>query len=407
MIIHTKNKKKTWKKHGRRGVNRYYRSILGITNDGLPVVSVSCYNKDKFGYKGWVMKSTYRALGLILLIGIIGLLTGCNSGTIAMIDATPLTGVVPLVVAYDGTGSTSPSGISTYTWNFGTDAPPVHAETGTYTYEHAGTYTLKLTVRGADGLTTSKSVTVRVDPAVWITDANLNTVYKLDMQGNEIDSFVLPFSEPHGITVGEVGGKMWLFVACKNGGNQRILRVDPVTGNVIQNYSAPAQSPLHLTYQADGKKQLWHVDGLSRKLYRLNPPDMQVYDAYGQSYFKATSPQVGNLPFLWEPQGLDWTPAPNASGYLWYFEGKNRLLYKIKITPVYDIQSGIQLKVVGDPVNIRIFSASAIDMYDGKLWLIDVNTHAIVQVDPQSGVPTGEKITGFPGAAPAGLEIQH
>lgn len=354
------------------------------------------------------MRSVYLVLGLILLIGILGILGGCAPGTIAVIQATPLVGVVPLTVSFDGTGSSAPSEISTYSWSFGTSDPNVYVDKGTYTYERAGTYTLTLAVRGADGSTASTSVTVTVNPAVWITDSKLNTVYKLDMQGNEIDSFTLPFTEPHGITVGEVSGKTWLLVACKNGGNQRILRIDPATGNVAQNYSAPAQSPLNLTYQANGQKQLWYVDGLSRKLYRLNPPDMQVYDAYGQSYFKATSSQVGDLPFLWEPQGLDWTPEANASGYLWYFEGQNRKLYKIKIIPAYDnIGSNTQLQIVGDPVNVPIFSASAIDMYDGMLWVIDVDTHAIIQVDPATGVLTGRKITGFPGAAPAGLEIQH
>ena len=353
------------------------------------------------------MRLIYRTLGLMLLVGILGALGGCGPGTVAVIDATPLVGVVPLTIAFDGTGSTSAGDISTYSWSFGTSAPDVHEETGTYTYEHAGTYTLTLTVRGSDGSTASKTVTVRVDPAMWITDANLNTVYKLDMQGTQIDSFLLPFTEPRGITVGEVSGKMWLFVACYNGGNQRILRIDPATGNVVQNYSAPAQSPLNLTYQADMRKQLWHVDGLSRKLYRLNPPDMQVYDAYGQSYFKATSPQVADLPFLWEPQGLDWTPETNAAGHLWYLEGQNRMLYKIKIIPGYDIMSNTQLQIVGDPVNVPIFSASAIDMYDGMLWVIDVNTHAIIEVDPANGVLTGAKISGFPGALPSGLEIQH
>jgi len=344
---------------------------------------------------------------LVILVGIF--IGGClpGGGPQAIIEATPLSGVVPLVIHFDGAGSTGPDGISTYTWNFGTDDPVSYEASGTYTYAHAGTFSLVLTVRAADGSTDQETVTVEVEPAVWITDENLNRIYKLDMQGTELDSFLLPFTEPRGITVAEVGGESWLFIACYNGGNQRIVRIDPITGNVSQNYSAPAQSPLQLTYGATGQKQIWHVDGLSRKIYRLNPPDLQVYDSYGQSYFKATSPQIGSLPFLWKPQGLDWTPETNAAGHLWYFEGENRLLYKIKIIPGYDIMSNTQLQIVGDPVNIPIFSASAIDIYDGMLWVIDVNTHAIIEVDPTTGIVTGSKITGFPGAAPAGLEIQH
>jgi hypothetical protein len=82
------------------------------------------------------------------------------------------------------------------------------------------------------------------------------------------------------------------------------------------------------------------------------------------------------------------------------------MLYKIKIIPGYDIMSDTQLEIVKNPVNIPIFSASAIDMYEGKLWVIDVDTHSIIEVDPDTGVLTGNIITGFPGAAPAGLEIQ-
>jgi PKD repeat protein len=354
------------------------------------------------------MRSIGRLLGLMVLLGILAAVGGCGPGTVAVIDATGLEGVVPLTVSFDGSGSSSPSGIGTYTWSFGTSDPNVYTQQGEYTYEHAGTYTLTLRVRGEDGSTDTTSVTVTVDPAVWITDANLDTVYKLDLEGNSIDSFLLPFSEPRGITVGEVAGKMWLFVACYNGGNQRILRIDPATGNVTQNYSAPAQSPLNLTYQAQQRKQIWHVDGLNRKLYRLNPPDLKVYDSYGDSYFKATSGEyVGNLPFLWTPQGLDWTPEANTSGHLWYLEGQNRMLYKIKIIPGYDIMSDTQLEIVSNPINIPIFSASAIDMYEGKLWVIDVDSHSIIEVDPETGVLTGNKITGFPGASPAGLEIQH
>lgn len=348
-----------------------------------------------------------------ITVSLIGVLVGgCflfPSGTKAVIEVTPLSGVIPLTVDFDGGSSTGPGGISMYTWDFGTEDPAFYEAGGTYTYEYAGTFTLTLTVRAEDGSTDTETVTITVEPVVWITDENLGRIYKLDMQGNEIASFGLQFTEPRGITVAEADGRSWLFVACFNGGNQCILRIDPITGNVSQNYSAPAQSPLSLTYGATGQKQLWHVDGLSRKIYRLNPSNAQVYDYYGQAYFKATSPQVSDVPFLWTPQGLDWTPETNAAGHLWYLEGENRLLYKIKIIPGYDIMSNTQLQIVGNPLQVSttVFPVSAIDFYDGYLWVVDVNNHRIVQIDPATGMPTGTEITGFPGASPAGLEIQQ
>ena len=352
-----------------------------------------------------------RVAILVTLLLISGVLVGgCflfPSGPKAVIEVTPSSGVIPLTVDFDGGSSTGPGGISTYTWDFGTEALAFYEASGTYTYEHAGTFTLSLTIRAQDGSTDTETVTIQVDPAVWITDENLGRIYKLDMQGNEIVSFGLQFTEPRGITVAEADGRSWLFVACFNGGNQCILRIDPVSGNVSQEYDPPAQQPRNLTYGATGQKQLWHVDGLSRKIYRLNPSNAQVYDFYGQAYFKATSPQVSNVPFLWTPQGLDWTPETNAAGHLWYLEGENQLLYKIKIIPGYDIMSNTQLQIVGDSVSIPIFSAAAIDFYDGYLWVVDANNHRIVQIDPATGMPTGNKITGFPGASPAGLEIQQ
>jgi len=116
------------------------------------------------------MRSIHRVLGLLLLMVVLAAVAGCKMNTQAVIDATPLVGVVPLTVAFDGSNSSSSGGISTYSWDFGTDAPIVHGESGTYTYQHAGTYRLRLTVRGEDGSTSTSSVTVTVKPAVWITD---------------------------------------------------------------------------------------------------------------------------------------------------------------------------------------------------------------------------------------------
>jgi hypothetical protein len=114
------------------------------------------------------------------------------------------------------------------------------------------------------------------------------------------------------------------------------------------------------------------------------------------------------VPFLWTPQGLDWVAVPNAPGFLWYLEGETHVVWKIRIIPGYDLMANTQLQVDGQGVELPagIFPVAAIDYYDGKLWAVDVDRHRIVEIDPVTGVLTGREISGFPGAAPAGLEIQ-
>lgn len=346
-----------------------------------------------------------------LLFGVLAaILGGCAffSRTQAVISLDVTSGVVPLTIAFDGTASTGADGISTYHWGFGTEDESTEA-TGTYTYQQAGTFTITLMVRSRDGKTDTATATIVVEPAIWISDENLDRVYKLDMDGNTIDSFDLPAKEPRGVAIAEVGGKTVLAVACANEGFQRILYIDPTDGALLEELTAPGQSPRQLTYGAVGQKQVWHIDGLTRKLFRLNPPDGQVYEAYGQSYFKATSPEVRDVPFLWTPQGLDWTPLANTLGRLWYLEGETHLFYEIEMIAGYDIMSNTQLQIAGDPVEItdEVFPVTAIDLYDGYLWAIDVDRHRIVQIDPATGTLTGTQFSGFPGSAPSGLEIQH
>ena len=354
---------------------------------------------------------TGLVLGSLLLgTALLAALSGCalfsRAEAVIVVDAT--TGTVPFTISFDGTASTGADGISTYHWAFGTDDEASGA-TGTYTYQQAGTFILTLMVRDHGGKTDTATITIIVDPAIWITDENLDRVYRLDMSGGTIAFFDLPAKEPRGVTIAEVDGQTLLVVACANEGFQRLLYLDPVTGEVEQDLTAPAQSPRQITYGAVGQKQLWHVDGLSRKLFRLNRASAQVYEAFGQSYFKATSPEVRDVPFLWTPAGLDWTPAPPSLGRLWYLEGETHLFYEIEMIAGYDIMSNTQLRIAGDPVEItaEIFPVTAVDLYDGYLWAIDVDRHRIVQIDPETGALTGTQITGFPGSAPAGLEIQQ
>ena len=355
-----------------------------------------------------------KRLGVValLLLGVLLTVTlaGCSlfgPGTRAVIRLDRTSGVVPLTIAFDGTDSTGTDGISTYHWTFGT-GDESYEPSGTYTYQSAGTYTLSLTVRAEDGKSVTETSSIVVQPAMWVTDGNLDQVYRLSLDGSLLDTFTLPAKEPRGVAIAIVNGQTTLVVACANEGFQKIVYLDPATGELRQMKDAPAQSPQEITYGATGQKMLWLVDGQSRMIYRMNPDSAQVFDAFGQSYFKATSLQVRDVPFLRTPEGLDWVAVENAPGVLYYLEGDTHVLWRIKIIPGYDLMSNTQLEVEGTGTELPsgIFPVSAIDIYDGKLWAIDVDRHRIVQIDLATGTLTGTEITGFPGAAPAGLEIQ-
>jgi PKD repeat protein len=91
---------------------------------------------------------------------------GSNRPPAAAASASPTSGVAPLAVSFDGTGSSDPDGsIASYAWSFGDGASATGA-TATHTYASPGSYTAALTVtddRGATGSTTV-SITATSDP---------------------------------------------------------------------------------------------------------------------------------------------------------------------------------------------------------------------------------------------------
>jgi PKD repeat protein len=83
-----------------------------------------------------------------------------NVAPTANFTAAPTSGKTPLVVSFDGTGSTDVDGtISTYAWTFG-DGGTSSSETPTHTYTTAGTFSAKLTVTDNQGATGTKTVTI-------------------------------------------------------------------------------------------------------------------------------------------------------------------------------------------------------------------------------------------------------
>jgi PKD repeat protein len=82
----------------------------------------------------------------------------------ASLTANPSSGLAPLAVSVDGSGSSDPDGsIASYAWNFG-DGGTAMGATATHNYGSAGSYTATLTVTDDDGDTAQAQGTITVTP---------------------------------------------------------------------------------------------------------------------------------------------------------------------------------------------------------------------------------------------------
>src|SRR5262249_9916042 len=118
-----------------------------------------------------------------------------NMPPTAVVKATPLSGIAPLAVSFDGTGSSDPDGsIASYMWFFG-DGMSGTGATVTHTYVAIGTYIAQLTVTDNRGAASTLSVTIAAttDPNVINPPTNLTasvtgqtvTLHWVDQATNE------------------------------------------------------------------------------------------------------------------------------------------------------------------------------------------------------------------------------
>ncbi|HNJ78162.1 MAG TPA: PKD domain-containing protein [Marmoricola sp.] len=106
------------------------------------------------------------------LFAVLGLVVGGCSTTpgglppVAVISASPVSGVAPLAVGFDSVGSSDPDGsIASYAWEFG-DGGTASGAAVSHVYATAGNYTAKLTVTDDSGLTGSVTQVIEVSVPV-------------------------------------------------------------------------------------------------------------------------------------------------------------------------------------------------------------------------------------------------
>ncbi len=119
------------------------------------------------------MKRTLRWLGVLALIGIAVGLAGCAIGDSAPQAAftwTPSDPIARSDVLFtddstDSGGWFSAAGVVAWNWDFG-DSDTSSSQNPKHQYEKGDTYTVRLTVTDAAGLTGSKEKTITVNPSM-------------------------------------------------------------------------------------------------------------------------------------------------------------------------------------------------------------------------------------------------
>lgn len=87
--------------------------------------------------------------------------TATNQEPIAVADASPSNGGVPLEVSFSGSNSSDDTGITNFSWDF-KDGSTATTPNPTHTYTATGVYEAVLTVTDAEGLTTTDTVTITI-----------------------------------------------------------------------------------------------------------------------------------------------------------------------------------------------------------------------------------------------------
>jgi len=150
----------------------------------------------------------------------------------AVASATPASGVAPLVVAFDGAGSSDADGvIVSYAWNFG-DATAGTGATVSHTYANPGTYNATLTVTDDRGAIASSTVAVVASP---------NTI----------------INAPSNLTAKAASRSIITLAWADNAGNEEGFRIERCAGEGCTNFTQIATVGANVrAYSNSGLKRM-------------------------------------------------------------------------------------------------------------------------------------------------------
>jgi PKD repeat protein len=199
------------------------------------------------GISGSSVNVTVPAQSITLLVVPAGT---TNIPPVATAAANPTSGIAPLTVSFDGTGSNDPDGsIVSYAWTFG-DGASAAGPTAGHTYSSAGSYAAKLTVtdnRGASSSTTV-SITATTNSTLVNAPSGLTasapkpgkvTLRWTDNSNNEQGFYIerTPVGTTSFVRVAQVAANVTTFTQSSLGPGQYSYRVQAFNGATVSAYS--------------------------------------------------------------------------------------------------------------------------------------------------------------------------
>jgi streptogramin lyase len=161
------------------------------------------------------------------------------------------------------------------------------------------------------------------DDKLYVTDSELNIVYRMDVEGNFEEFQLAPSSRPRGITLGP-DGNVWFVLY----GSSRIASITP--SGTITEYPTPTpgSGPMGITTGQDNN--LWFTEQVANRVARATLTEVDG----------GTNVTITELPLLQPASYIkDITRGPGVDNHMWFTEQAGRIG---KVTLGLYVESGME-----------------------------------------------------------------